>query len=246
MPDVEDAAPRRPAPSSPAANTPQAIIQEGTAELHHLQLPGGGELTYALLRPAGFRAVQEYPVLVGMPPGAEDLDMVRFTLGAYWGEAATERGWVVVSPAAPPGGWRNEGGARAMRALLADVAERVHPEGERFYLAGVSNGGNSAFYLAVAMPERFAALVTLPGSVGGDGAGALGRLVGMPVRLHVGARDGGWRRAAEQIEARLRALGGDVELTVWPNEGHVIRGLADGELMRRLEQLRQRHAGSDR
>ena len=207
-------------------------------ETRTLALPDGGELTYLLLLPPGFDAEATYPVLIGMPPGAQNMDMARWALGAYWGRDATEHGWVVVSPVVPRGGWGGASGARTMGALLDQIAAQASVEGGKFHLVGCSNGGNSAFQLALALPDRFQSLTTVPGSVDRQGFRNLERLASLKVRLHAGEQDRGWAGASQQAYDRLRELGADVEIKIWPGEGHVIRALMNGELMREVDAYR--------
>ena len=68
-------------------------------------------------------------------------------------------------------------------------------------------------------------------------------LVALALPLLVGGsaaaqQDRGWLGAAEQAHERLRELGVDAKIQVWAGERHVIQGLMNGELMRRIEAYR--------
>jgi predicted peptidase len=126
------------------------------AVFEELELEGGQKLAYALVLPKGFDPVRSYPALLALPPGGQDRAMVEAGLERYWGEAAAERGWIVVSPVAPRLTFF-QGAETQLPALLEHVRSRYTIERGRFHLAGVSMGGISAFRLALDRPELYAA-----------------------------------------------------------------------------------------
>ena len=82
-------------------------------------------------------------------------------------------------------------------------------------------------------------MVTLPGfAPTADDVARLGGLAAIPVRMFVGETDTSWVEAAEQAREALEALGGDVELTIAPGEGHIIRSLTGAELFDLLDAAR--------
>jgi len=208
-------------------------------EFHNLVTRDGRTLEYALQLPDGYEPGRVYPVVIGMPPGSQDRSAVEWGMARLWGRQAARRGWVSASPAVVSPGWQTDKGREAMRDLLDALADQVSPEGGRFHLAGCSNGGVSAFHIALAMPERFASLTALPGYPASEAD--LDRLValrGLPVRLLVGERDVDWVRKMTQIQRRMEGLDLDATLTVLPGEGHVMTSLLGGGLMDRLAEAR--------
>ena len=201
--------------------------------------PGGlavGELSidgtivsYVTVVPDGFEAGGTAPVLVAFPPGGQDLALTRAIVeGTYLSEAVT-RGWVVVSPAAPEGQLYFNGSEALVPALLDWIESWVTLSGGRLHLAGISNGGISAFRVAGQNPDRFQSILVFPGFPSSDAdREALADLAGVPVRIFVGEQDTGWIGSMEQTRATLADLGGDVTLEIVPDEGHVIRSLSDG------------------
>ena len=206
--------------------------------LQELGFADGSKLQYVIGLPEGLDAARATPVLIAMPPGAETLDEVNWGLELFWGEQAVRRGWIVVSPVAPQGGWEGATGLGIMQALLDGIAGQFNVEGQKFHLAGCSRGGISAFQVALALPQRFHSLTTLPGRVGEADLERLDRLEGMSIRLFVGQRDGGWVSASRRAYSRLRELGVESELTVFPGEGHVLQRLTQGALIEMLDDLR--------
>jgi len=212
-------------------------------ELRRLPLRDGTTLRYAELLPPDYRSDRAYPVLLALPPGDQSAAMVERAVALYW-QSLAQHGWIVVSPATPDGRLFFQGAESVLPELMDHVLAAFRVEGGRLHLAGVSNGGRSAFHLAVASPSRFASLTVLPGFPPSAGDFAkLDRLRGLPVALFGGSLDPGWVAQMRRTRARLESLGADVHLTVYPGEGHVPASLAGGAvLLRTLEARRGRTA----
>ena len=208
-------------------------------EYHELRTTDGGRLRYALALPDGFEASATYPVLLAFPPGPQTQSMVDAGFGRYWGRQAAMRGWIVVSPVAPDGQLFFRGADALIPALLDHIASEFQIEDDRFHVAGWSNGGRSAFRVALEHPSRVRSLVVLPGGPPTErDFDALDRLVGIPVRMFAGALDTEWVRRMQDTEARLKELGTSVEATTLPGEGHVPNSLDGDPIMTLLDGLR--------
>lgn len=205
-----------------------------------MDLPSGTTLDYALVLPNNFVPGEAHPTLLAMPPGGQRQGEVDVVLDLYWAEEGRIRGWVVVSPVAPDGQLFFQGSENLIPEFLAAFAALYPPEGERFHVSGVSNGGLSAFRVALDEPEFFHSLLAVPGHPPtAEDADRLERLVGvLPVRMYVGENDSGWVESAEATEARLSELGGEVELTISAGEGHILRNVDAAELYDFLESAR--------
>ncbi|MGQ0628128.1 MAG: hypothetical protein ACT4PL_08525, partial [Phycisphaerales bacterium] len=204
-------------------------------------LPGGKTLSYQLITPDGFKAETPYPVLLVLPPGPQTRQMADAALRLFDTESRS-RGWVVVCPEAPEGKLFFKGGEAAIPALLASVRRRVIVEGNRFHLAGISNGGVSAFRLAIDNPESYASVLTLPGyPPDAKDTEKLARLKGIPVRMFVGADDSvGWREGAKKALDLGKAAGVDITLDVREAQPHIIGNLSGAELFTTLESFRKK------
>ena len=138
------------------------------------------------------------------------------------------QGCVLVAPQCPEGGWWTPG---PLLALIDEVCARADIDRERLYVTGLSMGGYGTWGLLAAEPDLFAAAVPICG--GGD----IGRLwpemaVGfvlddllraqsVPIRAFHGEDDdvvpvGESRLLVDALDA----VGGHVELTVYPGVGH--------------------------
>lgn len=176
--------------------------------------------------PDGFDPQKAYPVLLALPPGGQDKTLTGRGMSEVWVTEARARGWVVLSPVAPGGVMFFEGAEELVPEFLRMVRVRYQPQGGRFMLAGISNGGISAFRVAGRNPELFYSLTVLPGfPISADDEAALGKLIAMPVTMFVGEQDSNWVKAARQTAATLNQLNGRVTLNVLPNESHVLRSL---------------------
>lgn len=199
-----------------------APAQSEVYDYHDLELAAGGVLSYAVALPENFDPRRPYPLLLALPPGQQDRDMVAASMRRYWGRQATSRGWIVVSPVAPEGKLFFRGGELALPALMRKLRIDFKIEGNRFHLAGSSNGGRSAFRLATRFPYQFQTLTVLPGyPPEAEDAARLPRLRGISVHMFAGGDDRHWVAETEKTVAALRALDIDVHSEVFPGEGHV-------------------------
>jgi pimeloyl-ACP methyl ester carboxylesterase len=227
-----------PPPTSGAASTGAST----TTDVQHRSFTSahGTTIDYVLLVPPGRVVGQPGKVLFTFPPGGQDLDLTTLIVEDRWRDEALARDWVVASPAAPKTGlFYSPKSAALVPELLDKVAADYPPEGGRFDLAGVSNGGLSAFAAALSYPDRFRSLVVFPGysQDGGDDPN-LSKLRDIGTAMFVGGDDSGWRTASEQTEQTLKALGYTVELHVVPGEGHIIESLTGADLFDAMERVR--------
>jgi pimeloyl-ACP methyl ester carboxylesterase len=147
---------------------------------------------------------------------------------------------VVISPAAPEGESFYTGLDKELPSLLDEVAKFVLFEGGKAHLAGVSNGGLSAYRVITEFPGRFLSLTVLPGIPPDARAfAALDRLQGIPVAAFAGGDDTQWVRGSRETKQELDRLGIPNTLTIVPGEGHVIR-LDPAALFDLLDQRRPR------
>jgi poly(3-hydroxybutyrate) depolymerase len=171
--------------------------------IHH-----GHAIDYALVLPDHFDKSRAYPVLLALPPGDQSRQMVEAGLNFYWEAEAKRRGWVVISPSAPSGESFYTGLDQELPPLLDEVAHSVLFEGGKVHLAGVSNGGLSAYRVITEFPGRFLSLTVLPGVPPDARAlAALDSLKGIPVAAFVGGDDTEWVRGSRDASQEMDRLG---------------------------------------
>jgi len=212
-------------------------------EWRTLALEDGAELEYALQLPSDFDPRASYPTLFALPPGSQTKALVERGFELYWSSEAARHGWIVVSPAAPSGRVLHEEPVASQAERLADALRAELPiERDRYHLAGVSNGGRSAFHLAARAPERWLTLTVLPGLPSGAfDRDRLAALRALPIALYGGAADEGWAEGMTTVRDRLLELGAaHVDLELFEGEGHVPPSLEGGALLfERLEEHRR-------
>jgi predicted peptidase len=131
--------------------------------------------------------------------------------------------FIVVSPQCPVGqSWSND----TLSALLDEVTAKLKVDTNRVYLTGLSMGGFGTWSLALAQPERFAAIAPICG--GGDYVPLLlsdrSRTAALKT-LGVWAFHGGKDDLVKPIESErmvdaFRRFGNDAKLTIYRDAGH--------------------------
>lgn len=140
---------------------------------------------------------------------------------------------IVVFPQSPDI-WQG-GDARIALAALDQTLGEFRTDPKNVILAGLSMGGNGAWYLAYHDPERFAKLVVVcgfthefrnglyPAILGGDGRyeRIAERLKELPIWIaHGGADDVVPVAESRNMAKALEAIGADVTYTEYPGVGH--------------------------
>lgn len=205
-----------------AASVLLAASANANDEYVDFTLPGGAVITCEVLTPAGYEAGRAYPTLLAFPPGAQDLEMVDAGL-AWWEYEALRRGYVVISPAAPRGVSFRSGSRDLIDPLVQMLVAKYPVAGGKLDLAGVSNGGVSAFAAALDHPERFRSLTVLAGAPpSATELANIGRLDGIAVNMFIGEFDPGFRESMEQTRDAFTAHGHAIHYEVVRNSGHSI------------------------
>jgi hypothetical protein len=180
---------------------------------------------YLLHIPASYEEAGErkWPMIVYLHgAGARGGDLKKIQRAALPRRLLTDKDFpfIVVSPLCPAGrGWLPV----EIVTLMDEIIAEYRVDTDRVYLTGVSMGGFGSWHTAVAYPDRFAAVAPVCG--GGDPADAA-RIVGLPVWAFHGAKDAlvPLQLSVDMVEA-VRAAGGSLALTVYPDGGHAIQSL---------------------
>lgn len=194
----------------------QALPPTGTQGWVSLPLPDGDQLNLLVARPAG----PARGVVLAFPWGAGDANLLAGLVETYWDDAAPAAGYAVVGVEIYGPGLA-ESAPVVVPALLEWIEQNLPEAAGEIVLTGASAGGIGVFHAALAMPGRVAAILAMPGRTSGEAS--LESLAGVPVLLMVGAHDGRWVAGSESTAERLRAAGAQVELSVVPGQGHVLR-----------------------
>jgi Phospholipase/Carboxylesterase len=147
--------------------------------------PGPG-IPYFLRIPVMYHGDRPFPLLVYLSGGAGlALDGVNTANDAI---AGTD--YLVLYPQAGGYWWKPEM-AQRVNSALRDTLNEFNVDRDRVYIAGFSNGGTGALYMAELWPDRFAAAVSLMGAgqCNEDVQKALPNLANLPMLFVHGEKD---------------------------------------------------------
>jgi predicted peptidase len=203
-----------------------------------------GDVTvhYKVVLPKDYDAAKAYPAVLAFPPGGQGADMVMTTLVRNWQPEAERRGYIVFVPSAPNGRLFFEEGARVFPEFLDKMLAEYKIRDNKLHVAGMSNGGISAFYVAAAYPQYFWSVTGFPGYLPNATPERVNALAKMCINMHVGELDSGWRQQMQDQAAQFRAQGFTVRLTIEKGESHVLgtlQGSGAGRLFDQIEEARQ-------
>jgi len=201
----------------------------------------GTAVQYKVVLPNGYDPSKAYPAVLAFPGGPQTMEMVEATLERNWRSQAEHLGYIVIIPAAPNGQLFFEGGAKVFPEFLVKLLADYKILDNKFHMAGVSNGGLSAFHIAASYPQYFWSVTGLPGFLLDPTPARVHALSKMCINMYAGELDTDWLDSEKEQSARLRAQGLTVEFSEEKGEGHVMRTL-DGDgaarLFKQFEQAR--------
>lgn len=194
-----------------------------------------GDVTvhYKLILPKDYEETKAYPGVLAFPPGPQTMDMVLTTVERNWSAEAQKRGYIVIVPAAPGGQLFFEGGSRVFPQFIEQMLKDYKIRDGKFHVAGMSNGGISAFFVAASYPQYFWTVTGFPGYLEDATPERVKALANMCINMHVGEFDGGWLQAMQEQAKQFRDKGYTVAFTIEKGQSHVI-GTLTGEGASRL------------
>jgi poly(3-hydroxybutyrate) depolymerase len=201
----------------------------------------GMTVHYKVVLPPDYDAAKTYPAILAFPPGSQTMVMVMTTLVRNWAPEAQRRGYIVVIPAAPDEHLFSEEGDRIFPEFLNQLLAEYKIRDGKFHIAGMSNGGISAFHIAALYPKYFLSVTGFPGFLRDATPERMAALKGLCINMHAGEFDPDWVQAMQEQAAAFRAKGFAVRMTVEKGQSHVIGTLTgDGavRLFREIEDSR--------
>lgn len=209
----------------------QAKAVDKTAEI------GGVTVHYKIALPKNYDPAKTYPAVLAFPPGSQTMDMVLTTLVQNWLPQNDRFGYIVVVPAAPNGRAFTGAGANVFPAFIEQLLREYKIRDSKFHIAGMSNGGRSAFHIASMYPQYFLSVTGLPGYLPDPTPERVAALSNLCIYMHVGEFDTDWLDQMKQQASMFRSKGYTVRFTIEKNEGHVMRSLAYDESARLYKQM---------
>lgn len=123
--------------------------------------------------------------------------------------------FIVVSPQCPENMFWN---TDLLSALLDEVEANYRVDKNRIYVTGLSMGGHGTWSLAIAQPNRFAAIAPI---CGWSNPTVACTIKNVPIWVFHGAKDMVVPlSASEQMVEKLKSCGADVKFTIYPEAGH--------------------------
>ena len=220
-----------------ASSTLAAKVLDKTAEV------AGMTVHYKVALPKDYDPQKTYPAVLAFPPGAQTMDMVLTTLMQNWRMEGDRRGYIVVLPAAPEGRPFVGQGAKIFPEFIEMLLREYKIRDNKFHVAGMSNGGRSAFHIAASFPQYFRSVIGLPGFLPDATPERVAALSNLCIYMHVGEFDTDWARQMQQQASLFRSKGYAVHFTIEKGEGHVMRTLAGERSARLFKEIEESREG---
>lgn len=198
---------------------------------------------YKVILPQGYDSAKAYPAVLAFPGGPQTMDTVEGTLERNWREQAERLGYIVIIPAAPNGQLFFEEGAKVFPEFLVKLLGDYKILDNKFHIAGVSNGGLSAFHVAASYPQYFWSVTGLPGFLLDPTPARVRALAKLCINMYAGGNDEDWLESEQKQAAQFRGQGFTVEFNEEKGEGHVMRTLEGAGAARLFKQFEQARHG---
>ncbi len=206
----------------------QLATQAAHAELlEKTKKVAGTTVQYKVVLPNGYDPAKSYPAILAFGGGPQTMKTVDSVLDRNLRAEAEKRGYIVVAPAAPDGELFFEGGDRIFPEFLKMILADYKIQGNKFHIAGPSNGGIAAFHVAAANPQYFLSVTAFPGYMWEPSTAKLQAISKMCVFMYVGENDEYMWHPEMMKEAEfLRSLGTVAHYTVEKGQPHRMETLA--------------------
>jgi S-formylglutathione hydrolase FrmB len=120
-----------------------------------------------------------------------------------------------------------EGGEKIFPEFLKQILADYKIQDGKFHIAGVSNGGISAFYLASLNPQYFLSITGFPGYLWESNPARVQAISKMCTNMFIGELDPmGWQDLMQLQTSEFKAKGMSANYTVEKGQPHRIETLA--------------------
>jgi len=194
---------------------------------------GDTTVEYKVVLPNGYDPAKAYPAVLAFGGGPQTMKTVDSVLNRNLRAEAEKRGYIVIAPAASGDELFFEGGARIFPEFLKMMLKDYKIQGNKFNIAGPSNGGIAAFHVAAAYPQYFLSITAFPGYMWEPSEAKLKAISNMCVFMYVGENDPYmWHEEMKREAEFLRSQGTIARYTVEKGQPHRLETLAGAHATR--------------
>ena len=179
-------------------------------------------LKYLLYLPSDYdKSDKAFPLVIFLHGAGErgsDIEAVKKHGPPMLVENGKEFPFILISPQCPESTrWNNQ--TLVLTALLDDIEAQYNVDKSKVYVTGLSMGGQGTWALALAQPNRFAAIAPI---CGWTDTFEVCRIKHLPVWVFHGAKDlvVPLIKSEEMVNALKRCGAEEINLTVYPDAGH--------------------------
>mgnify|MGYP001335433565 CR=1 FL=1 len=183
----------------------------------------GKDAKYVLFVPHDYKGDKPYPLILFLhgagETGSDGIKQAKVGLGPAIKKQEKTFPFIAVFPQSQKRTWQaGSDDAKRALAILAEVEKEYKVDPKRVYLTGLSMGGYGTWSLAVADPDKWAAIVPICG--GGDAKQAE-KIKDIPCWCFHGDADNAVKveKSRQMIEA-IKKAGSDPKYTEYPGVGH--------------------------
>jgi poly(3-hydroxybutyrate) depolymerase len=198
------------------------LIQPIRAEvIEKTKTVDGTTVHYKTVLPNGYDPAKAYPAILAFGGGPQTMNTVDNILNRNFRAEAENRGYIVVAPAAPDRELFFMEGERIFPEFLKMILADYKIQGNKFHVAGPSNGGIAAFHVAAANPQYFLSVTAFPGYMWKPSIAKLQAISKMCVFMYVGEFDPyRWHDEMEEEAEFLRSKGTVAHYSVEKDQPH--------------------------
>src|SRR5580692_12568639 len=205
---------------------------------------GGTTVHYKIVLPKNYDPSKAYPGVFAFGGGPQTMNVVDNVIARNFRDEAEKRGYIVVVPAAPDDQLFFEGGERIFPEFLKQILADYKIQDSKFHIAGVSNGGISAFHVASQNPEYFLSITAFPGYLWEETPAHIQAISKMCGNMFVGELDPmGWQPLMQKQAVEFRAKGMTATYTVEKGQPHRLDTLAGPNAARLFDLFDQEKNG---
>lgn len=203
----------------------------------------GMQVTYRVILPNDYDPAKAYPTILHFAGGGQTLQIVERSTETDWRATAEQKGYIVISPAAPDGRLFFEEGARIFPSFIDNILKSYRVAGGKLHVTGHSNGGLSAFHVASLFPQYFVSVTGYPGLLNISPSERLAALQSLCLYMHVGEQDPSWLRSMQGQYTLLKERGANIRFAIEKGQGHRLDVNKDNLLARLVGGIERARAG---